>query len=120
MVPTPCLRRPHALQLEDHNQTEYLETLSPTLIRLYTWTEVMLEQVMTIEPQSARPPCDLISKTPASTKLPISRLHGRNPLAETRGTGFSLYSESYRVCWAVWEEQLAIFCPSTIHILSDA
>ena len=45
----------------------------------------MLEHVMTIEPQPARPPCDLISKTPSSTKLPISRLHGRNPLAETRG-----------------------------------
>ena len=45
----------------------------------------MLEHVMTIEPQPARPPCDLISKNPASTKLPISRLHGRNPLAETRG-----------------------------------
>ena len=42
----------------------------------------MLEHVMTIAPQPVRPPCDVISKTP---ELPISRLHGRNPLAKTRG-----------------------------------
>ena len=43
----------------------------------------MLEHVMTIEPRPTRPPCDLISKNPQL--LPISRLHGRNPLVETRG-----------------------------------
>ena len=45
----------------------------------------MLEHVMTTAPQPVRPPCDLISKNPGSAKLSISRLHGRNPLAKTRG-----------------------------------
>ena len=69
-----------ALQLEDHNQTTFLGTLSPPLNRLYTWTKVVLEHVMTIEPQPARPPCDSISKNPSCT---IFRLSGHDQLAET-------------------------------------
>ena len=66
--------------VEDHIQTKLLGTLSPPLNRLYTWTKVVLEHVMTIEPQPARPPCDLISPPLSCT---IFRLSGHDQLAET-------------------------------------
>ena len=50
------------LQLESHNETKYFATLSPSLNRVCTWTKVMLEHFMTVEPKPAGPPCDLILK----------------------------------------------------------
>ena len=101
-------------ELEDHNQTTFLGTLSPPLNRLYTWTKVVLEHVMTIEPQPARPPCDSISKNPSCT---IFRLSGHDQLAETMENW--VYA-GWRGLWGILGGVGGgTKCFLSLHILSD-